>query len=50
MWLALATLFLIIWVICFVAFHIAVAAIHILLALCVIFIIVHFVTKARRRA
>lgn len=50
MWLALATAFLIIWVICFVAFHVTLAAIHILLALCVISIIVHFVSKGRRRA
>jgi hypothetical protein len=50
MWLALATLFLIAWVICFVAFHITVAAVHILLALCVIFVIVHFIAKAKRRA
>ena len=50
MWLALATLFLIIWLITFVFFHVAFAAIHILLGLCVIFIIVHFIAKAKRRA
>lgn len=47
MWLAIAILFLIGWLIGFVAFHVAVAAIHILLALFVIFLIIHFVRRAR---
>lgn len=46
MWLGIAILFLIAWLICFLAFHIAVAAIHILLALFVIFLIVHFIRRA----
>lgn len=50
MWLAIAILFLIAWLIGFVAFHVAVGAIHILLALFVIFLIVHFVRGAARRA
>lgn len=47
MWLAIAILFLIGWLIGFVAFHVAVAAIHILLVLFVIFLIIHFVRRAR---
>jgi hypothetical protein len=50
MWLALALLFLIGWLIGFVAFHVAVAAIHILLGLFVIFLIIHFVRRAARHA
>lgn len=50
MWLALAILFLIGWLIAFVAFHVAVAAIHILLALFVIFLIIHFVRRVARHA
>lgn len=50
MWLAIAILFLIAWLIGFIAFHVAVGAIHILLALFVIFLIVHFVRAAERRA
>lgn len=49
MWLALAILFLIAWLIGFLAFHVAVAAIHILLALFVVFLIIHFVRGVRRR-
>jgi hypothetical protein len=45
MWLGLAIVFLIAWFICYVAFHIAVGAIHILLALFVIFLIVHFARR-----
>lgn len=48
MWLAIAILFLIAWLIGFLAFHVAVAAIHILLALFVVFLIIHFVRGARR--
>ena len=50
MWLGLAILFLIIWGIAFLAFHVVVAAIHILLVLFVIFLIVHFVRRAARHA
>ncbi|HLJ76569.1 MAG TPA: DUF5670 family protein [Acidobacteriaceae bacterium] len=49
MWLAIAFLFLIAWLIGFLAFHVAVGAIHILLALFVIFLIVHFMRGATRR-
>ena len=48
MWLVLAFLFLIAWLIAFLAFHIVVGAIHILLALFVIFLIVHFIRKGAR--
>ncbi|HEV2280189.1 MAG TPA: DUF5670 family protein [Acidobacteriaceae bacterium] len=49
MWLAIAILFLIAWLIGFLAFHVAVAAIHILLALFVVFLIIHFVRGVGRR-
>jgi hypothetical protein len=50
MWLAIAAVFLIAWLIAFLAFHIAVAAIHILLGLFVVFLIVHFVRRAAQHA
>lgn len=50
MWLALAILFLIGWLIGFVAFHVTVAAIHILLGLFVIFLIIHFTRRAAAHA
>lgn len=50
MWLGIAVLFLIAWLIAFVAFHVAVAAIHILLALFVVFLIVHFARRTARHA
>lgn len=50
MWLTIAILFLIAWLIGFLAFHVAAAAIHILLALFVIFLIVHFIRRAARHA
>lgn len=50
MWLAIAILFLIGWLVGFVAFHVAVAAIHILLVLFIIFLIIHFVRRGRRAA
>ena len=46
--LGLAILFLIAWLIIFLAFHITLATIPILLALFVIFLIVHFVRRAGR--
>ncbi|MGC2635611.1 MAG: hypothetical protein WA294_00425 [Acidobacteriaceae bacterium] len=49
MWLALAVLFLIAWLVAFLAFHVAVAAVHILLGLFVLSLIVHFVRGARAR-
>lgn len=48
MWLGLAVLFLIAWLVAFLAFHIVVAGIHVLLALFVIFLIVHFIRKGAR--
>lgn len=48
MWLVLAFLFLIGWLIAFLAFHVVFAAIHILLGLFIIFLIIHFITRARR--
>jgi hypothetical protein len=45
MWLALAFLFLIAWVIAFVAFHVAMAGIHVLLGLFIIFLIIHFIRR-----
>ncbi len=47
MWLVLAAVFLIAWLIAFVAFHVAMAGIHILLGLFVISLILHFVGTAR---
>jgi len=47
MWLAIAILFLVGWLIGYVAFHVAIAGIHILLALFIIFLIIHFVRRAR---
>ena len=49
MFLALAVLFLIAWLIAFLAFHIAVAGIHILLGLFILFVIIHFVRGASAR-
>ena len=49
MWLALAALFLIAWLIAFLAFHVVFAAIHILLGLFVLFLIIHFVRGAAVR-
>lgn len=50
MWLAFAFVFLIAWLIAFVAFHVAVAAIHVLLGLFVVFLIIHFIRRAGARA
>lgn len=50
MWLGLAVLFLIAWLLAFLAFHVVVAGIHVLLALFVIFLIVHFVRRAASHA
>lgn len=46
MWLVLAFLFLIGWLVAFVAFHVAFAAVHILLGLFIIFLIIHFIRRA----
>jgi hypothetical protein len=50
MWLALAVIFLIAWFLGFIAFHVAVGAIHILLGLFVIFLILHFVRRTAHHA
>ena len=47
MWLAIAVILLIGWLVGFIAFHVTVFAIHILLILFVIFLIIHFVRKVR---
>lgn len=49
-WLVLAVLFLIGWLVGFVAFHVVAAAIHILLALFVIFLIIYFIRRVARHA
>lgn len=41
--LVLAFIFFIVWIICFLAYHIAGGAIHILLAIAVILFIIHFI-------
>lgn len=50
MWLGVAILFLIAWLIAYLAFHVVVAAIHILLVLFVVFLIIHFVRRAAAHA
>jgi hypothetical protein len=47
MLLAIAVLFLIAWLVGFIAFHVTVAFIHILLILFVIFLVLHFVRGRR---
>ena len=48
MWLVIGVLFLIAWLVAFVALHVASAAIHILLGLFVISLIIHFIQRAAR--
>lgn len=50
MWMGLAFIFLIAWLVAFVAFHVTVAAIHVLLGLFVIFLIIHFIRRAGAHA
>jgi uncharacterized membrane protein YGL010W len=50
MWLVIAVLFLIAWLIAFIPFHVTMAAIHILLGLFVISLIIHFFGRAARHA
>lgn len=45
MWLIIAFLFLVAWLIAFIGFHIAMAGIHVLLGLFVIFLIIHFARR-----
>jgi tryptophan-rich sensory protein len=47
MFFFLALLLVVVWAICFVAFHILGAAIHILLAVAVVMLIVHFLRHRR---
>ena len=49
MLLVIAVLLLVAWLIAFIAFHVAVAGIHILLGLFIIFIIIHFIRRASSR-
>ncbi len=49
MWLVIAALFLVAWLIAFVAFHVAMAGIHVLLGLFVICLIIHFVRIVQHR-
>jgi len=44
--LVLFVIFFLAWLFSFVIFHVAAGAIHILLALAIVFIIVHFVRRA----
>lgn len=46
MWLGIAVLFLIAWLVAFLAFHVAMAGIHILLGLFVVCLIIHFIRRA----
>jgi hypothetical protein len=50
MWLAIAALFLIAWAVAFLAFHVAMVGIHILLGLFVVCIIIHFMRRASQAA
>ena len=50
MWLVIAFLFLIAWLVAFIGFHIAMAGIHVLLGLFVLFLIIHFVRRAAHPA
>ena len=45
MWLILAIVFLVAWLIAFIGFHVVFAAIHILLGLFVIFLIIHLLRR-----
>jgi len=48
MWLILAAVFLIAWLVGFIGFHVATGAFHILLGLFVIAIIIHFISGRAR--
>jgi hypothetical protein len=48
--LALGVILLVIWALCFLAFHITVGLIHLLILLGIIAIIVHFVRGPKARA
>jgi hypothetical protein len=50
MWIVLALVFLVAWLVAFLAFHITMVAIHILLGLFVISLIIHFVRGAASHA
>jgi uncharacterized membrane protein YGL010W len=46
MWLVIAFLFLIAWLVAFLAFHVVMAGIHVLLGLFVVCLIIHFIRRA----
>jgi hypothetical protein len=46
--LALAIILFVIWALCVLAFHITVAAVHLLVVLAVIAVVFHFVRRARK--
>lgn len=48
MFLAIAIILAIVWLVCWLGFHITVAAIHILILLAVISLIVHLFTGRKR--
>ncbi len=50
LFLVLFIIFLVGWLIAWVAFHVAAGGIHILLALAVIFLLIHFFRGGRRAA
>lgn len=50
MFLGIAIVLIIIWLLCFLAFHITAGAIHILIILGIIALIVHFVRGSRTPA
>ena len=50
MWLTIAFLFLLAWAIAFIAFHVAVAEVHVLLGLFVLFLIIHFMRRTAPHA
>lgn len=45
MWLILAVLFLVAWLVTFIGFHLAMAGIHVLLGLFVLCLIIHFARR-----
>ena len=48
MFLAVALILLVLWVFCFVAFHVTAGLIHILIVLAIIAAVVHFVRRPSR--
>jgi len=50
LFLVLFLIFLAIWLVAWAAFHIVAGGIHVLLALAVLFLIIHFIRGGRRAA